>query len=135
MNIILLIFFAIPLAVIIFSIALQKVLKCPALVAGIMFAIGLIITFIIGNLMILAATLVYTFISYMTALIGCLICRFFKNKDCDENSSRRNQCCNYSGNDLLTISSCCQNNENGDLLTTSSNNGRTGCICGKYRRR
>ena len=177
MNIILLIFFAIPLAVIIFSIALQKVLKCPALVAGIMFAIGLIITFIIGNLMILAATLVYTFISYMTALIGCLICRFFKNKHCDENNSRRNQRYNYNGNDLLTISSCCQNNENGDLLTINSscangntnnlltissnngreyccnndnndeimtrirvvpnttNNGRTGCICGRYRRR
>ncbi len=182
MNTILLIFFAIPLAVIIFSIALQKILKCPALVAGIIFAIGVIITFIIGNLIFLAATLVYTFISYITALITCLICRFFNNDD-NNNCCRRNRCCNHNENDLLTISSRCQNNGNGDLLTINSscangntnnlltissnndngrdcccnngnnfcnndeimtrinvipntaNNGRTGCICGRYRRR
>lgn len=124
MNTILLIFFAIPLAVIIFSIALQKILKCPALVAGIIFAIGIIITFIIGNLILLAATLVYTFISYITALIICLINRFF---DRDSNCCRRNRRCNDNENDLLTISSRCQNNRNGDLLTISSNcaNGNT----------
>ena len=38
MNILLL-FFAIPIAVIIFSIALQKILKCPFIVAGIIFSI------------------------------------------------------------------------------------------------
>lgn len=125
MNTILLIFFAIPLAVIIFSIALQKILKCPALVAGIIFAIGVIITFIIGNLIFLAATLVYTFISYITALITCLICRFFNNDD-NNNCCRRNCCCNNE-NDLLTISSRCQNNGNGDLLTINSScaNGNT----------
>lgn len=123
MNTILLIFFAIPLAVIIFSIALQKLLKCPALVAGIIFAIGVIITFIIGNLIILAVTLVYTFISYITALITCLICRFNNNDNC----CRRNHCCNNNENDLLTISSRCQNNGNGDLLTINSScaNGNT----------
>ena len=127
MNTILLIFFAIPLAVIIFSIALQKLLKCPALVAGIIFAIGVIITFIIGNLIVLAATLVYTLISYITALITCLICRFF-NRDHD-NCCRRNRCWdnNNNENDLLTISSRCQNNGNDDLLTINSScaNGNT----------
>ena len=129
MNTILLIFFAIPLAVIIFSIALQKILKCPALVAGIIFAIGVIITFIIGNLIFLAATLVYTFISYITGLITCLICRFFNNDDNhNDNCCRRNRCCNNNNeNDLLTISSRCQNNGNGDLLTINSScaNGNT----------
>ena len=129
MNTILLIFFAIPLAVIIFSIALQKILKCPALVAGIIFAIGVIITFIIGNLIFLAATLVYTFISYITGLITCLICRFFNNDDNhNDNCCRRNRCCNNNNeNDLLTISSLCQNNGNGDLLTINSScaNGNT----------
>ena len=37
----LLIFFAIPFAVIIISIALQKILKCPVLIAAITFAIFL----------------------------------------------------------------------------------------------
>ena len=177
MNTILLIFFAIPLAVIIFSIALQKILKCPALVAGIIFAIGIIITFIIGNLILLAATLVYTFISYITAWITCLICRFFKHDNDDNNCCRRNCSGNNNNeNELLTISSCCHDdNDNGcgcrcdsngintantingvirivdnngntscnnDEITTrinvvpnTANNGRTGCICGRYRRR
>lgn len=128
MNTILLIFFAIPLAVIIFSIALQKILKCPALVAGIVFAIGIIVTFILGSLIALAATLVYTLISFITAVITCLICRFLSNDD-DNNCCRRRSCCNNNNNqnDLLTISSRCQNNGNGDLLTISSNcaNGNT----------
>lgn len=125
MNTILLIFFAIPLAVIIFSIALQKLLKCPALVAGIVFAIGVIVTFIIGSLIVLAATLVYTLISYITALIVCLINRHCHNND--DNCCRRNRCWNNNENDLLTISSRCQNNGNGDLLTINSScaNGNT----------
>ena len=128
MNTILLIFFAIPLAVIIFSIALQKLLKCPALVAGIIFAIGVIITFIIGNLIVLAVTLVYTLISYITALITCLICKFSNNGNNHDNGCRRNRCWNNNDeNDLLTISSRCQNNGNGDLLTINSScaNGNT----------
>ena len=129
MNTILLIFFAIPLAVIIFSIALQKLLKCPALVAGIIFAIGVIITFIIGNLIVLAATLVYTLISYITAVIIGLIRRCVWNND-SNNCCRRNRCCNHNNNndnELLTISSRCQNNGNGDLLTINSScaNGNT----------
>ncbi len=126
MNTILLIFFAIPLAVIIFSIALQKILKCPALVAGIIFAIGIILTFIIGNLIILAATLVYTLISYITAVIICLIDRYCNHNN--DNCCRRNRCCNHNNeNDLLTISSRCENNGNGDLLTINSScaNGNT----------
>ena len=131
MNTILLIFFAIPLAVIIFSIALQKILKCPALVAGIIFAIGIIITFIIGNLILLAATLVYTFISYITAWITCLICRFFKHDNDDNNCCKRNCSGNNNNeNELLTISSCCQNNRNGDLLRINSScaNGNTNSL-------
>ena len=46
----LLIFFALPTSVIIISIALQKIFKCPFLVAAIIFAIFLIVTFVVGNL-------------------------------------------------------------------------------------
>ena len=129
MNIILLIFFAIPLAVVIFSIALQKILKCPALVAGIIFAIGIIVTFIVSDLIFLEAVLIYTLISYITAVITCLICRYF---NCDDRNDcrRRNCCCNNTNNrenELLTISSNCRNNRNGDLLTINSTcaNGNT----------
>ncbi len=128
MNIILLIFFAIPLAVVIFSIALQKILKCPALVAGIIFAIGIIVTFIVSNLIFLVAVLIYTLISYITAIITCLICRYFKSDD-RNNYRRRKCCCNERESELLTISSNCRNNGNsdGELLTINSTyaNGNT----------
>ena len=54
----LLIFFALPIAVIIISIALQRILKCPALVAAIIFAIFLIVTFVVNNLELLIAAIV-----------------------------------------------------------------------------
>ena len=65
----LLIFFALPVAVILLSIVLQRILKCPILVAITVFAIFLIVTFVIGDLTFLIATIIYTIISYITALI------------------------------------------------------------------
>ena len=134
MNI-LLIFFALPIATIIISIALQKIFKCPPLVAAIIFAIFLIVTFIIGDLNFLIATIIYTIISFITASIACLICRLItrlrdehNNDDCNCNICRkrrnRSSCgCanNNTSNELLTINSNCGNLENGNLLTISSN--------------
>ena len=82
----LLIFFAIPFAVIIISIALQKILKCPVLIAAITFAIFLVTTFIVGNLNILVAGIIYTLISFITAVLTCIICKIL-------NTYRNNACC------------------------------------------
>lgn len=186
----LLIFFALPIATIIISIALQKILKSPLLVAAIIFAIFLIVTFIINNLNLLVATIVYTIISFITASIVYVISKFIRdyrqNSENNENCGcASNNCCsrncerNNSGSEeLLTISSNCSSTDNGNLLTISSNgcngntndlltvntncnntqqsnqccnnnevtarinvipnnntNGRTGCVCGSYRRR
>lgn len=146
----LLIFFALPLATIIISIALQKILKCPFLVAGIIFAAFLIVTFVIGNLTYLIATIVYTIISFVTAVLVCLICKLINRLNEFDNQQRsgnnRNSCgCNNTDNDvnelltissscgntddgnLLTISSNCANGNNNDLLTINSNNNQCGC--------
>lgn len=166
MNVLLL-FFALPLATIIISIALQKILKSPALVAGIIFSIFLIVTFAIGNLNFLIATIIYTLISYITAVLVNLICRLLQRIERCKKENNYNCCENNNG--LLTISSTCQNGTNNDLLTINTNqqnsnnccndscdnncnnsntgvsarinvipnninNGRTGCICGRYRR-
>ena len=166
MNVLLL-FFALPLATIIISIALQKILKSPALVAGIIFSIFLIVTFAIGNLNFLIATIIYTLISYITAVLVNLICRLLQRIERCKRGNSYNCCEN--NNELLTISSTCQNGTNNDLLTINTNqqnsnnccndscdnncnnsntgvsarinvipnninNGRTGCICGRYRR-
>lgn len=85
----LLIFFALPLATIIISIALQQLLKNPALVSAIIFSIFLVITFIINNLNFLVATIVYTIISFITAVITWLICKIIRhfNNDNDTNNN------------------------------------------------
>ena len=130
----LLVFFALPLATVIISIALQKIFKCPFLVAGVIFAIFLIVTFAIGNLIYLIAAIIYTIISFITAVLMSLICKLVNRlNELDGQQNARNNiekccntdlnCCNNQTNthDLLTISSSCGNTNNGDLLTISSN--------------
>jgi hypothetical protein len=165
----LLIFFALPIATIVISIALQKILKCPSLVSAIVFAIFLIVTFVINNLEFLIATIVYTIISFITASLFCFIQRLFNKGNLDTLSRFNNQCsCNNlnNDNDILTINSQYQDNGNGGVITlntfndnqsnncnccnnnstnngvtarinvipNSNTNGRTGSLCGNYRR-
>ena len=124
----LLIFFALPIAIIIISIALQKIFKCPFLVAGIIFAIFLIVTFAIGNLNYLVATIAYTILAFITAVLTNIICRILRELD------RREEANNNSGN-LLTISSNGCNGVENDLLTINAsypnnNSNNTGsCSC------
>ncbi len=89
----LLIFFALPIAVIIISIALQKIFKCPFLVAGIIFAIFLIVTFVVGNLNLLIATIAYTILAFITAVLTNIICRILRELDSRE-GEREAGCCN-----------------------------------------
>lgn len=88
MTNILLLFFALPIATIITSIALQKVLDNPLLVAAIIFAIFLVVTFIIGDLNLLIATIVYTILSFLTAAIVNYI---DENRE-ENNNINNNQC-------------------------------------------
>ena len=129
----LLIFFAFPLAVIIISIALQKILKNPILVASIIFVIGLLLAFIVNNLIILVITIIYAIISYITAFITCLICKWLRENSNECRRRERNNCCDRrndncnemgNSNELLTISSNCNQSNNGNLLTISSNCNR-----------
>ncbi len=69
----LLLFFALPIATIIISIALQFVFKNPLLVSSIIFAFFLVVTFILNDLNFLVATIVYTIISFITAMVVCLV--------------------------------------------------------------
>lgn len=128
MNLLLL-FFALPIAVIIVSIALQKILKCPFLVASIIFAIFLVVTFVIGNLIYLVATIAYTILSFITAVLTKIICRILR--ELDRREGNNDNCCGRfnntrntnNGTQLLSITGNCSNNDegNGNLLTISSN--------------
>lgn len=86
----LLIFFAFPIAVIIISAILQKILKCPIAVAALVFAIFLIVTFAVFDETFLIATLAYTILAFITAFIVKLICESNNN---DNNNNNNNTCC------------------------------------------
>lgn len=93
MNLLLL-FFALPIATIIISIALQKILENPTLVASIIFVIFLVVTFVVGDLNLLIATIAYTIISFIIAVIVRYI------QENISNSNDNNICCNQNGNNM-----------------------------------
>lgn len=129
MNNTLLIFFAIPIAVIIVSIALQKIFKCPFLVSAIIFAIFLVATFIIGNLVYLVATIAYTILSFVTAIITQTICRIQNELERRNNNNENTtySCgCNTSNNSIAVSA---------NVFPNSNTNGRSGRFCGCFRRR
>ena len=137
------IFFALPLATILLSIVLQKILRSPLLVAITAFAIYLIIAFAAFSDTLaeaLIAVIVYTIIAFVTAYLVQLICELFRRlKLCCRNNDNGcncnnncNRCCGNGNNencdiqnDLLTISCNCANGGESDLLTVSSN-----CLAG-----
>lgn len=149
---ILFIFFALPLAIILLSIVLQKILRCPILVAITIFAIGLIVSFIAFSSRLaeaLIATIIYSIIAFVTAFVVKIICecmqRFIRcNSNCICNNDDNNNCgCNNNDNNNCG----CNSNSNNNALPTSNdiairanfspcnnNNGRTGSIRGCYRR-
>ena len=83
MNTLLLLFFVLPLSVIIFSIALEKILNNPILVAAIIFAISLIVAFAVfsGSSTAIIVAIIYGLLAFVTALITSLIDRFLDNRD------------------------------------------------------
>lgn len=143
----LLIFFAFPIAVIIVSYILEKLLNSSIAVASLIFAIFLIVTFAAFDELFLIATLAYTLLAFITALIA----RYFCNRNESENNI-----CEKLNNILNTISNnennnCNCNHENNDddddddniceavgqILNNNNNNNSNNCGCGcnRYRRR
>ena len=106
---ILLLFFALPISTIILSIVLQKVLKCPLLVAATFFAIYLIVTYVAFDSSFLVFVILYTILAYVTAVLTRLICNILE---------RINRCCN-------NLDSCICNNSNSCNNTNVNNNGNT----------
>ena len=113
----LLIYFALPVATIILSIVLQKILRCPILVAATAFAIYLIVTFAAFDESFLLFAIVYTILAYLTALITRFICCLIRNN--------QNSCLNPCNN---------SNNGNDDDDEDDDNNDNSnGCGCGCSR--
>ena len=137
---ILLIFFALPIATIIVSIALQKIFRNPLLVAAIIFSIFLVVTFIIGDLNLLIATIAYTIIAYITAFITMLIKRIIrelnrnrrKHRENEEDDEDDNDDDNDNGNNTVSVISDDPNRL--DVGSEVFSNNMTGGRSRAYRR-
>lgn len=129
-----LIFVVLPLATIIFSIALQRLLKCPILVAAVVFAIFLILTYTVFGTDFIIFAIVFGILAFITAFLVSLFCRLIRRlgglegreSDCDCDCDDDDECrCGRarSGNgktsDLLTISTG----------GTSGNSNNNSCNC------
>ena len=148
---ILLLFFALPISTIILSIVLQKILKCPILVAATFFAIYLIIAFAIFDSSLLIFVIIYTILAYVTAVITRLVCNILErirqfNNCCEDNCNNNNSRIG-NNNSNCNCSNCCNNNDNNNtnqtrftLTTNQANpvvyltnrtntNARSGCCC------
>lgn len=129
----LLILFAFPIAVIIFSIILEKLLNCPIAVASLIFAIFLVITFAAFDETFLIATLAYTIIAFIVAFVVRLLHEHEGNNSiCNTLSNLiQNNNGNNKGND--NNENTCETIEN--ILNNNSNNtNNSNCGCNRYRR-
>lgn len=90
MNILLL-FFALPIAVFIISIALQKIFNSTLLTSSIIFAIFLVATFVVGDLNILVVSIIYTIIALITSILTNIIERILNKITNEENSIYKNR--------------------------------------------
>ena len=110
----LLLFFALPVSIILLSIVLQKILKNPILVAITFFAIFLIVAYAAFDSSFLIYVILYTILAYVTATLVRLICNIKeKIKICNQNSCERQSLFN----------NCCSNN----CIESSSFNNRPNC--------
>ena len=83
----LLIFFALPIATIILASVLEKVLNSPIAVAATAFAIYLIVTFAAFDSTFLIATIVYTILAFLSAVITRWICGLLSEEDEEDNNN------------------------------------------------
>lgn len=118
----LLLFFAIPVATIILSIVLQKLLQSPLLVAATFFAIFLVITFAAFDESFLVFAILYTLLALITAILVRFICCLINNSD--------NPCINGTA---LHNSGICGNNNSAtdDEDDENDNSGNCGCGCNR----
>lgn len=86
-----LIFVVLPLATIIFSIALQRLFKCPILVAAIVFAIFLILTYTVFGIDFIIFAILFAVLAFITAFLSNLFCRIIRRL---QNLEGRNSDCN-----------------------------------------
>lgn len=83
----LLIFFALPVAIILLSSVFVRILKSPIAIAVVTFAIFLIVTFAVFDANFLIATIIYTILSFISAAITKVILCYLRR-----HNNQNNEC-------------------------------------------
>ena len=128
----LLLFFALPIATILLSIVLQKILKCPTLVAITFFAIYLIVAFTVFNSSFLIFVIVYTILAYATAVVTRLICNIRERiRNCNQticnsaNIANALNCFNSLSNNVNNLNNTNINRNIDTCNNTNENNSES----------
>lgn len=136
MNV-LLIFFAIPIAIIILSAILETCIKSPCKVAGIFFSIFLILAFVFGGTAeLLVAVIIYTILAFIVAFIVCIIMNS-PNRDCFRDcliSSCRERNCGCDLDDCNRRNRCRNREEEDDDDCNECNRRNRDCERDRNRR-
>ena len=130
-----LIFFALPIAIIIISAILQKVLNSPFAVAALIFAIFLVVAFALFDVTFLIATLAYTILAFITAFLVKIFFRLNSNNCiCKSISNLLND--NAGENDLNSINNTLNEilDRINNLNNVNSNNANNNTCGGRYTR-
>ena len=140
MNILFLVI--IPIATILISIVLQKILKKPVLVAILAFAIFLILAYTVFTPEFLLNAIIYAIIAFITAAIFKLICYLRRRINCNiftvcddsDNCSCNNDDDNDFGTSIANLEESIESiNDNMNrltrLLSSVINNGNNNCGC------
>lgn len=142
----LLFFLALPVATIILSITLLKILKCPTLVATTFFAIYLILTYAVFGSGFLIFAIIYTILSYLTTIITKTICKIIIRinrcsnnscRECRENNTYDNSLCDCIARSINNSDEFNNTNTLNTVNTTSNmnsiNNSNVSGICNNGR--
>lgn len=124
-NNILLLYFALPIAIIILSIIFETLINCPIKIAGIVFSILLVFTFAVADETFLIFTILYTILAFIVAWITK---QWTNNQNgCGCQNDDDNSCgCGNNALSTASANSCgCSNNAN----TTNNTNNTNNCGC------
>lgn len=119
-------FLVFPISTIIIAIVLQKIIKCPLLVAAFIFAIFLIVTYTAYDTSFLINTIIYTILAYIAAFLSKLICCLIRELGNDTDTGAAED-----SNDSNNNCNCSCNNNNDDCSNILGNS----CFCNRLRRR
>lgn len=114
----LLLAFALPVATVLLAIVLQKILKSPLLVAATFFAIFLIVTYAAFNSSFLVFAILYTILSYVTAVLTRLVCNLMKRFNIGNNGG--------CAVDTIETNGTCERNDSLVVLTNRNQNATNG---------